>query len=77
MMGDLKIKIIKDPETGEDCVPPNVMDLLRRLAAHRDICDECGPAWHNKTGAYCATGQEMLNDLLADPNVEYVNVRPG
>lgn len=72
-MADLKIKLDKDPDTGEERVPPECMRLLMEFAQHRDVCDECGPAWKKKTGIYCRTGQCLLDDLFSQPEVTIVN----
>lgn len=72
MTGTLKIETVKDPVTGEFRVPKEVMRLLLDFARHRDLCDECGPAWRNKTGRYCATGQSLVDELLSQPEVKFI-----
>lgn len=65
---------IKMDGTGDDKrVPPEVMDLLLRLAQHRDLCDECGPAFkaHATPDRYCATGRQILAELWQHPSVSY------
>lgn len=69
---DLKIKTDKDPQTGENRVPPEVMRLLMEHAAHRQVCDECQLAFENKTGLYCKVGQILMDDIVNQPEVEVV-----
>jgi hypothetical protein len=71
-MADLKIKLDKDPETGEDRVPPECMRILLDFAGHRDTCDVCGPAWIKKHGKYCVTGESLMEELLSQPGVSFV-----
>jgi hypothetical protein len=69
----IKIRIVKDPETGEDCVPPKVMELLTSLASHRDICPQCEAAHSNEGGCFkdwCPIGQAFLEELSRQPEVE-------
>ena len=72
MTGDLQIKISKDPQTGEDCVPPEVMRLLTEFAQHRDLCEECHKGWYRKTGLYCETGRAIWEEILKQPEVEII-----
>lgn len=66
----LKFPIEKDPETGEECVPPEIFRILMEFGQHRQMCDECAAGWKLKTGRYCATGRTLWEDLLKEPGVE-------
>jgi hypothetical protein len=68
---DIKIKIVKDPKTGEDCVPPEVLRILTEFGEHRKLCEECHEGWERKTGLYCATGRTLFEELLKQPEVEF------
>lgn len=79
MIGDLKIPIVKDPKTGEDCVLPEAFDVLMRFGEHRQLCSQCEMCFTRKGGptGMCPTGMALHEELLAIPGVEYINVRPG
>lgn len=67
----IKIKIVKDPATGEDCVPPAVLDLLLRFGGHREFCEQCERAFKAKDpNGYCKVGYDLLRELAAQPEVE-------
>lgn len=71
-IGDLKIKIVTDPVTGEKHVPPDVMRLLTDFSEHRNLCEQCKRGYDDKTADYCVTGQIILNDLVQLPEVVFV-----
>ena len=67
----VKIKIVKDPATGEDCVPPVVLDLLLRFGGHREFCEQCERAYlTGNPDGYCKVGRELLVELAQQPEVE-------
>lgn len=69
-MNTASLKIALVEIDGEKRVPPIVMDLLLRIAEHRDICDDCGKAWKTGDGRLiCATGAEMHRELMEQPEV--------
>ena len=70
MICDLKIKLEKDPATGEQHVNPETFKLLIAFGEHKNICDDCGQ------GGLCRTGEELVKEILARPDVEAENVRP-
>lgn len=68
----LKIKMVSIH--GEQRVPPEVMDLLLRLAQHRQFCPQCermmkGPP-HDSN--YCGIGRELVLKLADQPEIEFI-----
>jgi hypothetical protein len=68
----IKIRIVKDDATGEDCIPPKVMELLLGYAEHKKICSECTEAEikHFGISAFCPIGRAFFEDLAKQPEVE-------
>lgn len=62
----LKIKPGKDGR-----VNPELMDLLVRLAQHRDLCSQCLAAMNQATGTYCTTGAEFIKEIAKHPDAEF------
>ena len=57
---------------GQARVDPETMKLLLNFAQHRNLCDDCNEACKAGTGKYCITGALIFQDLLKQPDVEYV-----
>ena len=69
MNAGVKIKLDKDPATGELRVPPKVMELLLDLGAHKKICPDCENATKG-IGNYCPIGLAFAEELSRQPEVE-------
>lgn len=65
----IKVALTKDPVTGEQCVPPAVMDLLLRYGEHRQLCDQCRSANERGVVDFCETGHALLFELSQQPEV--------
>jgi hypothetical protein len=66
----LRVKMIE--VDGEKRVPPEVMDLLQRLAHHKEYCKICEASMKSGSGIYCAIGREIIHSLARCPEVEFV-----
>jgi hypothetical protein len=65
----LKIKMVEID--GEKRVPPEVMDLLKRMQDHRSFCDQCQKYMTERIGDYCSIGREIILKLEEQPEVEF------
>ena len=68
----MALKIRTVTINGEDRVAPETMELLKRVADHRDFCGQCEQAMKSGTGNYCKVGAEIILELNERPDVEFV-----
>lgn len=73
----VKILLVKDPVTGEACVPPAVMDLLKRFGEHRNLCEQCKSSCDRQVINFCATGHALLFELGQQPEVSQMGEGKG
>jgi hypothetical protein len=65
------LKVKTTEINGEQRIDPDTMDLLMRLAGHRDLCSECESSMKTGSGKYCTTGRELIMELATRPDCEF------
>lgn len=68
----MAIKVAPILINGEYRVDPDTMDLLIRLAHHREFCEACTRWVEKQQGNYCPIGSQIIFDLEARPDVQFV-----